>query len=99
MALVVYVLADSNKTEWSQWTFIGLKWQPQLWVAICSTLAGTLLNFAFVEGLVIYFWNHARAGTTVRFGDQTLSFIHLCCMPCRFDEALGIIHLGDEFHD
>ncbi len=72
MVLVVYVLAKSDKVSWSEWTFIGLHLQPEVWVAICSTLAGALLNFAFVEGLVIHFWNHARAGTTVRLESRSL---------------------------
>jgi hypothetical protein len=79
MAGVIYLLVDSNEKEVSQWAFVGLHWQPQVWVAIGSTLSGALLNFAFVEGLVIFFWTHAQAGTTVCFEYTDLIFALTTC--------------------
>jgi hypothetical protein len=42
------------------------KIQPQVWVSAFTTLANTLLGYAFAQGLAVLFWRLVIRGTTVR---------------------------------
>lgn len=47
------------------WQILSLNAQPQVWVSILSTVTNALLEYAFIEGLAILFWNQAVRGTMV----------------------------------
>jgi hypothetical protein len=59
------VLGFSDKYAVEDWETFRPDFQPQVWVAACSVLSNALLAFAFSEGLALYFWTRATAGTTV----------------------------------
>jgi hypothetical protein len=63
--LAAAVLGFSNKYAVEDWEKFRPNYQPQVWVAACSVLSNALLAFAFAEGVSIYFWTRATAGTTV----------------------------------
>jgi hypothetical protein len=54
----------------------NIKIQPQVLLAILSTIVNALLAFALVEGLTIHFWKQAGCGMTVR-QKTTLIFLKL----------------------
>jgi hypothetical protein len=61
------VLYSSNYVPNGQWRILGIKepQQPQVWLAILSTIANSLLSYAFADGLAINFWRLAYRGTSV----------------------------------
>jgi hypothetical protein len=61
------VLISSNDVPNGKWHIPLLKTaqQPQVWLAVFSTMANSLLGYAFADGLAIKFWRLANHGTTV----------------------------------
>jgi hypothetical protein len=59
------VLGFSNTYAVEDWDKFRVNFQPQVWVAACSVLSNALLAFAFTEGVALYFWTRATAGTMV----------------------------------
>jgi hypothetical protein len=61
------VLLSSDDVPNGEWHIPLVKkaQQPQVWLAFFSTLANSLLGYAFAEGLTINFWRLANRGTTV----------------------------------
>ncbi len=69
----VGVLIFSHDAPNGEWRVPLLKsaQQPQVWLAVFSTVANSLLGYAFAEGLAIYFWRLASRGTTVRLSTRS----------------------------
>jgi hypothetical protein len=63
----VGVLIYSNDVPVDKWHMPHVKkaQQSQVFLALFSTLANSLLGYAFAEGLAISFWRLANNGTTV----------------------------------
>lgn len=65
------VIALSDNSIVDQWRVWNIKLQPQVWIAIFSTITNAMLGFALIEGLTIHFWKRAGRGMAV---GQKLSF-------------------------
>jgi hypothetical protein len=63
----VGVLISSNDTPHGKWHIPHIKQaqQPQVWMAIFSTIANSLLAYAFADRLAFHFWRLASRGTMV----------------------------------
>ncbi len=61
------MLKSSDHVPNGKWRIRHIKeaQQPEVWLAVFSTLANSLLGYAFVHGLAIYFWRLANRGITV----------------------------------
>lgn len=69
---VVALSDDSIVDEWRIW---NIKIQPQVWLAIFSTITNAMLGFALVDGLTIHFWKRAGRGMTVSQGFSCFFFL------------------------
>lgn len=59
----VIALSDNHIVEeWKGW---NIQLQPQIWLAIFSTIINAMLGFSLIEGLKIHFWKRASRGITV----------------------------------
>lgn len=67
----VWIIALSDNNTVDGWRFGNIKLQPQVWLAIFSTIINAMLGFALLEGLKIHFWKRAGRGMTV---SRKLSF-------------------------
>lgn len=60
------IIAFSHNSSIDKWRVGSIAVQPQVWLAIFSTIINALLGFALTKGVSIHFWKRAVHGAKVR---------------------------------
>lgn len=80
----VRIIALTDNIIVDKWHLFSIKIQPQVWLAIFSTISNALLGSAVVEGLTIYFWKRAGRGMSVSQGYfRFISFANLLTLTSK----------------
>lgn len=61
----VGIVALSHNSSIDKWRVGSIGVQPQVWLAVFSTIVNALLGFALTQGVYTHFWKQAGRGTTV----------------------------------
>ena len=61
----VGIIGFSHDSSIDKWRVGSIEVQPQVWLAVFSTIINALLGFSLIKGANLRFWNRARRGTTV----------------------------------
>lgn len=59
------IVALSHDSPIDKWRVGSIEVQPQVWLAVFSTIINALLGFALTMGVNIHFWKRAGRGMTV----------------------------------